>query len=271
MSVTIVIPCFNERARFSQEQLRRLVHTASTRVVLVDDGSTDGTWEMLQALCRQFPGRTSPLRLAHNSGKAEAVRRGMLAALADGCDVVGYLDADFATPADEMVRLVRTLQESSAEVALASRVGLLGTRIERRMPRHYLGRVFATFASLILDLRVYDTQCGAKAFRASPLLRNAISEPFHARWAFDVELIGRLLAGSGSLAGLSAKDFIEMPLRSWTDMGGSQLTPMHYPLLAWELVRIRFVLERLRRRPSAARVLRSAARPEESDAHKDVA
>src|SRR5207249_3288358 len=117
----------------------------------------------------------------------------------------------------EMLRLVSTLRASRAQAAFAARVALLGTTIERHATRHYLGRLFATAASLILDLRVYDTQCGAKAFYASPLLAAALEKPFHARWAFDVELIGRLLAGAPGIPGLRPTDLLEMPAASHLD------------------------------------------------------
>ena len=97
--------------------------------------------------------------------------------------------------------------------------------------------MFATLASLILDLRVYDTQCGAKAFCASRLLAAVLGKPFHARWAFDVELIGRLLAGAGEIPGLRATDLLEMPLRTWRDVPDSKLRFAQFPRLGMELVR----------------------------------
>ena len=255
--VTIVVPCFNEERRLLAASFRPLVEQDGFRVLFVDDGSTDGTPRVLREACLLLGERASILELEANRGKAEAVRRGLLAALESGASVVGYLDADLATPASEMVRLAGLVSEGGAQAALGSRVALLGLHIERKASRHYLGRVFATLASMLLDLRVYDTQCGAKAFAASPLLANALEEPFNARWAFDVELIGRLLAGAKGLPGLRQDGFVEMPLRSWTDVAGSKLRPMHFPLLGLELLRIRLALGR--RRAAAAASLPSRA------------
>jgi hypothetical protein len=117
-------------------------------------------------------------------------------------------------------------------------VALLGRDIRRKAYRHYLGRVFATFASLILDAPVYDTQCGAKAFRRTPALEAALGQPFSARWAFDVELIGRLLAGAPGAPAIPLSAFVEVPLGAWHDVGGSTLRASSFPLLAVELVRI---------------------------------
>ncbi|HEY7375200.1 MAG TPA: hypothetical protein VIF57_23765, partial [Polyangia bacterium] len=95
--------------------------------------------------------------------------------------------------------------------------------IERSAVRHYLGRVFATAASLILRTRVYDTQCGAKLFRAGPALAEALSAPFLSRWAFDVELLGRLLIGTPGVAPLPLAAIVEVPLAVWHDVEGSKL------------------------------------------------
>jgi len=246
VELVIVVPCFNEGRRLRAEGFRPLLSHPGTRILFVDDGSRDDTREVLASVCAQLGPRALRLDLARNQGKAEAVRQGLLEALQMGARMVGFLDADLATPAEEMLRLISTLRSSRAQAAFAARVALLGTTIERHATRHYLGRVFATAASLILDLRVYDTQCGAKAFHATPLLAAALEEPFHARWAFDVELIGRLLAGAPGIPGLRATDLLEMPLRTWTDVPDSKLRFMQFPQLGIELARIHFALGRQR-------------------------
>jgi dolichyl-phosphate beta-glucosyltransferase len=249
--VTIVVPCFNEERRLSADGFRPLLAQPGFQLLFVDDGSTDGTARVLGEICSALGERAQVLALATNQGKAEAVRRGLLAGMQAGSSIVGYLDADLATSASEMVRLTQHVTEEGAQAALGSRVALLGRQIERKASRHYLGRVFATLASIILDLRVYDTQCGAKAFAASPLLAKVLEDRFSARWAFDVELIGRLLAGAPGLPGLRQEAFVEMPLRSWVDVAGSKLRPLHFPLLGFELLRIRMSLARRRTAASA--------------------
>ena len=116
---------------------------------------------------------------------------------------------------------------------MAARVGLLGRTIERRAARHYLGRVFATFASLALRLRVYDTQCGAKLFRVTPGVVDALSRPFRSSWVFDVELIGRLLRTSA--APLPETAFEEVPLLEWHDVSGSKLGALEMARAAADL------------------------------------
>ena len=124
---------------------------------------------MLNAALAGDPDRFHVVTLPANRGKGEAVRLGLRAALAGGHDVVGYYDADLATPPAEMARLVEELRGDPARVmVIGSRVALLGHDIERSAVRHYLGRLYATAASVVLRLPVYDTQCGAKVVRAGP-------------------------------------------------------------------------------------------------------
>ena len=241
-----VVPCFNEAKRLQGEALLGLVAEPGHAVLFVNDGSRDDTGAMLDALAARRPDVVRVLHLAKNGGKAEAVRAGLRAALAGGAKIVGYFDADLATPPEEMLRLMHLLDDARVQFAMASRVALLGRNIERTPLRHYLGRVFASAASLALAMRVYDTQCGAKAMRASPLLVHALEQPFTTRWVFDVELMMRLIAGNEA-GRLHPSDFIEMPLRSWEDVKGSKLSSKAMAGAAADLVRLARWFRRERR------------------------
>lgn len=218
-----VVPCFNEAARIALPRFGVLAADGRS-LLFVDDGSTDETLARLRAYEAAHPAAVKVLALERNQGKAEAVRQGLLAAIASGAEQVAYLDADLSTPPEEMVRVLQALE--SSDVALGSRVALLGRTIDRSAHRHVLGRVFATTASLALDLPVYDTQCGCKAFRVSLALEEALRRPFSMRWAFDVELLSRLMAPGGGVPPVEAGRFVEVPLNQWTDVKGSKLSPL---------------------------------------------
>jgi dolichyl-phosphate beta-glucosyltransferase len=114
---------------------------------------------------------------------------------------------------------------------------LLGREIDRSVLRHYLGRVFATVASLILRLPVYDTQCGAKLFRVTPTTVSLFATPFCSRWTFDVEIIARHIQKVGSVT-TAATQIIEFPLYIWKDVAGSKVKPRHFFIAFFDLCRI---------------------------------
>ena len=219
-----VVPCFEEAARLDRAALLELAQgSAPAGLILVDDGSRDGTPAILRALAEERPELIESLALPRNQGKAEAVRFGMRHALATRAALVGYVDADLSTPPAELVRLAQLMRAADWDVLMGSRVQLLGRSIERSGLRHYAGRVFATCASLSLGLPVYDTQCGAKLFRPTPALAAALERPFTSRWAFDVELLGRLLRPDPGVPPVAVERIREEPLLVWSDVPGSKL------------------------------------------------
>ncbi len=223
---TIVVPCYNEASRLDLDAFKSFADSdRSCRFVFVDDGSRDATAEVLSRLCKAAPDRFRMLALETNRGKAEAVRHGVLSAMELGSERAGYWDADLATPLDAIGQLLRVLDECpEVQIVLGSRVRMLGRKVERHAGRHYVGRIFATFASLILDLPVYDTQCGAKIFRVTAETRRLFAEPFRASWAFDVELLARYLAIHGRPPEESPWfGLYEVPLPCWRDVRGSKV------------------------------------------------
>ena len=235
--VVVVIPCYDEELRLHPEDFAALVARDDIAAIFVDDGSTDGTVEVLHRIQATYPGSIEVITRDRNEGKAEAVAVGLRAALDAGATWVGYLDADLAVPVEEWLR-VADRRSDDVDGILASRVRLLGRSIDRRLYRHLIGRIFATYASALLRLPVYDTQCGAKVFRASPRLSAALDEPFTTRWLFDVEILARLLYPLAPLPGLDPGRLVEVPLRSWKDVAGSALAPSSAPQIARQVVRL---------------------------------
>jgi len=205
----------------------------------VNDGSEDGTLDVLQRLECGAPDTIRVRDQQPNRGKAEAVRTGLLDALGTGADFVGYWDADLATPLSALPKFLDVLEDRpSVNVVLGSRVKLLGRVIERHAWRHYLGRVFATIVSELLRLEVYDTQCGAKLFRSTRELRRALATPFSTSWLFDVEILARLIADSPGGTDDVARALYELPLDEWRDVPGSKLTRGAYVRAATSIMKL---------------------------------
>lgn len=221
--LVLVIPCYNEERRLPVDELSAFALPGiRVDLLLVNDGSRDGTLRLLQSLAAKDPQRFSVLDLERNSGKAEAVRRGVVAAMDRNPDLVGFWDADLATPLSELPGFLDVFAaRPEIEMVFAARVRLLGRSISRNPRRHYVGRVGATLISSSLGLAVYDTQCGAKVFRVNDSLREIFSRPFLSRWIFDVEIIARLVRQRGRDA--AARAIYELPIQSWHDVKGSKV------------------------------------------------
>lgn len=232
----VVVPCYNEERRFSPESFVDAVRgEPNLGFLFVDDGSRDDTLEVLKRTAREAPEQLHVLPLERNSGKAEAVRRGVLHAFELGPELIGYWDADLATPLSYVSRFAAEFDNPAIALVIGSRIRLLGRRVERSAVRHYIGRGIATLAGLALNVPIYDTQCGAKLFRASPVFREVFSRPFELNWCFDIEIFARLqgMAESGRFDVL--RECVEYPLGQWVDAPGSKITPKHFPSILKEL------------------------------------
>lgn len=252
MRVGLVVPCFNEAARLRTEAFESfLARSPWLSLVFVDDGSRDRTGEILDDLHERIGEQVEVIHFSANRGKAEAVREGMRRALRRQVDVVGFWDADLATPLEAVHDLLQIFPaRPDIDWVFGARVKLLGRHIERRRLRHYTGRVFATCVSIFLHTPIYDTQCGAKLFRATDELGGILEEAFVSRWIFDVELIARLLAARALPAGNGSLPIFEYPLHSWNDVHGSQLRGRDYLRAAIDLYRIHRSLAARRGRQS---------------------
>ena len=238
---TLIIPCFNEESRFPVEPFLQSVHEShGPDLILVDDGSRDGTRSVLNRVAEQCPTRIQVLPLSRNQGKAEAVRQGCLWAFSRGAETVGYWDADLATPLSELTRFREALnRQPSLELVIGSRIPLLGHAIHKDPLRHGMGRIIAGSIAWVLGHGVYDTQCGAKLFRNSPAMRAVFATPFLTRWLFDVEILARLIVMSRTKQVPSLEKIVlELPLLRWDHIGGSKVKPSDFFKAFVDLARI---------------------------------
>jgi dolichyl-phosphate beta-glucosyltransferase len=241
MKSIIVIPCFNESQRLSVSTYCKFLREQDfVQFLFVDDGSTDSTFQILKSINSRNPKNTDILQLQHNCGKAEAVRQGLLLALSKKPDLLGFWDADLATPLSEISRFISVFStHPEIKWVFGSRVKLLGRQIKRNEARHYIGRAFATCVSLLLNLPIYDSQCGAKMFRGDAMLEKFLSAKFKSRWIFDVELIARLIKYTKKTNKLPPHATIyEIPLKTWADVKGSKLRLKDFFMVIIDLIHI---------------------------------
>ena len=199
----LIIPAYNEEKRLNIDQfLSFLTQNKHAALLFVNDGSIDNTALVLNKIKALNPDQVAILSLKNNVGKAESVRQGYLFALKKNFSFIGFFDADLSTPLNESLRMLESFnQNSQIEYVFGSRIARMGSNINRKGYRHYLGRIIATFIDTYLRLSVYDTQCGAKLMRKE-LATVIFEQPFVSKWLFDVcAVYGNRLGGESPLWG----------------------------------------------------------------------
>lgn len=232
MKVTIIIPFYNEEKRIVLESFHQIFKNSSQYdFILVDDGSTDNTFAVLNQFKSEFS-TIEVLKLYKNNGKAEAIRAAVLSI--SNTDFIAYYDADLATPFSELDKLILfSIQNPNYKMIMGARIKLIGNGVKRSLTRHYFGRIFATIVSqFVLKVAVYDTQCGAKVIdfeTAKPIF----SKPFISKWLFDVELLKRLQKSH------NLKEVVkEIPLEKWEEIGSSKIKRTDFFKIPFELFQI---------------------------------
>ena len=236
-SLSIVIPCYNEEKRLPLDEFHSFIEThPDVRLCFVNDGSTDHTLEVIRELKRDSPEIVDIVSYEKNAGKADAVRKGIHYCNGNykhSC--IAYLDADLSASLQECIRLKKYLNET-VQFCFGSRMMRIGSVIERQKIRFLIGRVIATCISMMLNLKVYDTQCGCKVFTREASY-SLFAEPFVSIWLFDVELFFRYIAL------YKRKDIeekmLEVPLARWIDRGESKVKKTYFLKLWLDLYRIK--------------------------------
>ncbi|MGA8222852.1 MAG: dolichyl-phosphate beta-glucosyltransferase [Candidatus Acidiferrales bacterium] len=244
--LSIVIPALNEEARLPRALARirdylaaRGLGPGQAEIIVVDDGSSDGTARVAEEWSRQLPS----IRLVSNGenrGKGFSVRHGMLEARGR---IALFTDADLSAPIEEADKLFAAL-EAGNDVAIGSRAldrSLISTRQSRF--REIAGMIFNAFVRIFTALRFHDTQCGFKAFVAVPS-RIVFEQQRIERFGFDPEIL--FLA---KRHGLRA---VEIPVR-WAHDPATKVHVLRDSVLMFtDLVRIRWdwALGRYPKRPA---------------------
>jgi|TARA_B110000196_G_scaffold127766_1_gene110832 glycosyltransferase involved in cell wall biosynthesis len=237
MKIVIIIPCYNEADRLDTNKfIDYLSKNTHLHFIFIDDGSTDNTNLIIKQIILKFNSLASLLINETNKGKAESVRLGVIESYKMNPDFIGFLDADLAAPIGEIDNLLKIIKkDKTKEVVFASRIQLIGSEIKRNYFRHFFGRVFATVVSNILNLPVYDTQCGAKIF-SRKICDDIFYEQFISPWLFDVELFARLLNVYGIERTIQMS--YEHPVCKWVDIDGSKVKPIYFLKAPFELLKI---------------------------------
>jgi dolichyl-phosphate beta-glucosyltransferase len=228
---SIVIPAYNESERIRSTLDKILVHIQergwNAEILVVNDGSTDATAQIVQAYASQHPS-LHLIQNPGNHGKGYSVRNGMLHATGE---MVLFSDADLSSPIEEADKLFVALAEGN-DVAMGSR--WLRTELQtQRQPLHrqLFGRIFNLVLRILLGLHFRDTQCGFKAFtrRATRLI---FPLQHIERWGFDPEIL--FLARK---FGFRVK---EVPVK-WAHREGTRINPFRDGIrMFFEVLRIRW-------------------------------
>jgi dolichyl-phosphate beta-glucosyltransferase len=211
--LSVVIPAYNEATRIA-EPLRRIdrylrEREPSSELVVVDDGSTDGTSEVVRRVAAELDTPVVVVPSSPNRGKGRAVKLGVLRARGQAILVT---DADLSTPIEELDKLYQLIR-SGAAVAIGSR-RLRGAAVEVRQPivRETMGRIFSWLTQrLLVDLS--DITCGFKLFRRDAA-REIFSRVTLDDWSYDAEAL--------YLAKRLGCDIREAPVR-WRDCPGTKV------------------------------------------------
>ncbi|MDW8027924.1 MAG: glycosyltransferase family 2 protein [Armatimonadota bacterium] len=237
--LSIVIPAYNEARRLPRtlESIHGYLRGAvkqwhveidAIEVIVVDDGSTDGTSELAKTFADKFPS-LQVLRHSPNKGKGYAVKKGMLAAKGQ---FRLFSDADLSTPIDELDKMLPLLLSGEADIVIASR-GLPQSQLLVRQPwfREMLGRMFNLVVQALATPGIWDTQCGFKLFRgnvAEQLFKLQTLDGF----AFDVEIL--------YLARKFNYRIAEIPVRWLNDPNTKVQTLKHGTQMLCDILKVRW-------------------------------
>jgi len=236
----MIVPCFNEEKRINLDYWNKLSEIPNVHWIFVNDGSSDGTKSLLNQISN-----SSVINLERNSGKAEAIRKG----ISDTFDKnpaemfqFGYLDADSAFEIEDIKNVVKLSfsKESTFDSYWGSRVALSGRNITRNNLRHILSRILITIFGYRMGNLPYDPQTGFKVFKFNNEQMAIFDRNFETKWFVDIEILLRFKAVNG-------KDMRiwEEPVNTWKDIEGSKIRGLELITVFRDLVKILLIIRKV--------------------------
>lgn len=224
--ISLIIPCYNEEARLPPF-LENLSENLSLgdECIFVDDGSKDGTKEVIEGFKKSFAGRVKLISHTQNKGKGAAIKTGL--AHAKG-EYTIFTDADGAIDMKELKRLTAALE--GHDIVIGTRIAN-ESKIIMKQPgyRIFVGKTFNLLVNILFNLKHYDTLCGFKGFNKKS--RDIFLEKMRStRWVFDVEML--------YLGKKYKLDVYELPI-VWTDKRGSKINFFTPAKIFAELIALR--------------------------------
>jgi len=213
--VSIIIPCYNER-EYIRDTAMRVLDAFSEKeieIVIVDDGSHDGSYDVLLELQKEEP-RVRALKHEKNRGKGAAIRTGIAAA---NGDTIGFIDGDGEVDPQYLVEAVTIVRESDyVDIVIGNRY-IIPNGYKTTSVRRLYSHVYRVMNWLLFSLPWKDTQAGLKAFRAA-VAKTLFSASDIQGYAFDIDILAH-----AHLVGLRVE---ELPI-SQILKGQSTITKKH--------------------------------------------
>jgi len=235
----MIVPCFNEEKRINLDYWNKLSEIPNVHWIFVNDGSSDGTKSLLNQIKN-----SSVINLESNSGKAEAIRKGILETFNKNQSEIfqfGYLDADSAFEIEDVKNVIKLSfsKESTYDSYWGSRVALSGRNITRNNLRHILSRILITIFGYRMGNLPYDPQTGFKVFKFNNEQMAIFDKNFKTKWFVDLEILLRFKV----LNGKDMKTW-EEPVNTWKDIEGSKIRGLEIITVFRDLIKILIIIRK---------------------------
>jgi len=242
MNIQMVVPCFNEEHRYDETYWAELFKIPKVDWLFVNDGSLDGTRELLDDLKNSYS-NVSCINLLHNVGKGEAIRKGYLDILnisGEKTVLLGQIDFDSSYEAEDILRIIEIgknrISKNSFDSIWAARVQLAGRRLQRKKYRNYLSKLIIFILRSFIKNLPYDPQTSFKLYNLRVEQKTIFTDSFKTRWFFDIELYLRLKEINKELK------IWEEPIEYVRDVDNSKINNREAYRIIRDLIKIIYIL-----------------------------